>query len=295
MNRSDALTGALVADAAALGLHWLYDQEHLARVASSGSVLFRQPDANVYAGVKGFFAQGGRVAGQLSHYGESARLVGQLYRSNRYSTAAHRASFLQSFGPCGTFCGYADRPTKALIGHMLSSTDDVKDPSGIDDDQMPGLCPVAGAFAGQQSVQAAIKAVQVISTNTQVMDSTQIIYTCLESLLEGVALIDALALAATSGSGDIHRQLQDALSLTPYQPQEAAVQFGLACHVPQGMPVVWHLLNHAESFETAVYDNVLCGGDSCGRAMILGAIAGVAFGVPESLVERMHEGILPAR
>ena len=47
-NRKNALTGALVADAATMGLHWMYDQDHIRKVAETGELLFRQPDANVY-------------------------------------------------------------------------------------------------------------------------------------------------------------------------------------------------------------------------------------------------------
>jgi len=59
----------------------------------------------------------------------------------------------------------------------------------------------------------------------------------------------------------------------------------------QGLPVVWHLLNHDQSFETLVRDNIACGGDSCGRALALGAIAGFCQGVPGILstqVRKVH-------
>ena len=46
-NRHNALTGALVADAATMGLHWMYDQGQIGKIAETGKILFRQPDANV--------------------------------------------------------------------------------------------------------------------------------------------------------------------------------------------------------------------------------------------------------
>lgn len=287
MNRQNALTGTLVADAAALGLHWMYDQQHIACVEATGSVLFRQPDANTYVDVKAFFAQGGRVAGQLSHYGESARLVGELCKAGSYSTAEHRNAFMKAFGPCGTFTGYADRPTKALVLRILSDVDKVVDPSGIDDDQLPGLCPVAGIFAHGLSKDTALSAVQVISTHTDVLDGADILYSCLERLLQGIPLQDALMQTASQDKGALYDLLLEALSMKTYQPLEAATQFGLACHVPQGLPLVWHLLNHADNFEAAVRDNIRCGGDSCGRAMVLGALAGLAFDIPATLHDRM--------
>jgi len=78
LNHRDALSGALVADAASLGLHWLYEPRQITKLEACGNLLFREPDAAVYENQKAFFAQGDRKSGQLSHYGESARLVGQL-------------------------------------------------------------------------------------------------------------------------------------------------------------------------------------------------------------------------
>ena len=286
VDRKNALTGALLSDAAALGLHWLYDQEQIARVETTGSLLFRQPESNIYKEHKGYFAQAGRQSGDLSHYGESARLVGQLCINGEYSTDAHRKSFLAAFGPCGSFNGYADRPTKALIANMLVNADAIDDRSGVDDDQLPGLCPVPGAFAGGLSAQSALSAVQVISTNQQVMQSAGIVFTCLELLSSGMPLRQALEQSALSGTGDVNDLLQQALEKEAYQPLEMAQHFGLACHIPQGMPLAWHLLYHADSFEMAVRDNIRCGGDSCGRSMILGAIAGLSFDIPDSLLRR---------
>lgn len=283
LDRMNALKGALLSDAAALGLHWLYDQEQIARVEATGNILFRQPDINIYEGRKGYFAQGGRRAGNLSHYGESARLVGELCVNGEYSTDAHRKAFFAAFGPCGSFNGYADRPTKALIARMLVDADEIKDPSGVDDDQMPGLCPLPGVFAAGLPVESAFNAVQVISTNKQVMESASIIFTCLELLIGGTPITQALEQSAQSGTGTIHDLLNEAIGQPDYQPLEMAQRFSLACHVPQGMPVAWHLLYHADSFEMAVRDNIRCGGDSCGRSMIIGSIAGLAFDIPERL------------
>jgi len=133
MNRFDALAGALVADAAALGLHWMYDQEQIKVVSQSGDVLFRQPDATVFKDKRGHFAHASRRSGELSHYGESARIVGQLADDGIYDTTQHRQQFFAAFGPCGHFSGYADKPTKALIARMITEGDEISEPSGMDD------------------------------------------------------------------------------------------------------------------------------------------------------------------
>ncbi|ASJ73343.1 ADP-ribosylglycohydrolase family protein [Granulosicoccus antarcticus] len=293
MNRNDALAGALVADAAAMGLHWLYDQEQISTVAASGDLLFRQPDSAVYQGKKGYFAHAARRAGQLSHYGESARIVGQLASEDAYQADTHRQRFLEAFGPCGHYVGYADRPTKTLVARMINEGAEISEPSGMDDNQMPAVCVVAGIFSAAQSADTVRTAAQVISTNEEVVASAAAVYQCLEQVLQGKSLADALSASAEAMTDTVGALMRDALAIEGYQPLETASRFGLACYVEHSMPVVWHLLKHATDFESAVRDNIRCGGDSCGRSMALGAIAGLVFGVPDSLVARMADARVP--
>lgn len=288
----DVINGALVADAAAMGVHWIYDQSHLATLADRGDILFCEPDAANYASVKGYFAHAGRAAGDLSHYGESARLVAQLVGDREYSTDAHREGFMSAFGPCGYFSGYADRPTKALVAKMLLQEDKLDDPSGSDDDQMPALCVVPGLFAADVSLDTTLAAVQVLSINKNAISAAATLYTCLNMLRDGANQHEALTVSAKASGGELCELLLDALSLESYQPLQAAERFGLPCHVQQGLPVVWHLFKHATNFKSVIRDNILCGGDSCGRAMALGALAGSMFGVPDELSARISPGIL---
>ncbi len=286
MKRHDAFTGALVADAAGMGLHWLYDQEQIKLVEATGSLLFRQPDANVFADKRGYFAHAARRAGELSHYGESARIAGAVALGKGYTTSDHRSEFMASFGPCGSYHGYADRPTKVLIARMLLDGDDLAEPSGMDDDQMPGICVVPGLFAADASESLTLDAVKVISTNADVLQAAQAVHSVLSQLVTGVELKTALATAADAFDGEVGESMRQALSMETYEPQQAAQTFGLACYVRHALPLNWYLLNHATDFESTVLDNIRCGGDCCGRSMALGTIAGLAFGVPEELKQK---------
>ncbi len=283
MIRHDAFSGALVADAAAMGLHWLYDQEQIKLIEATGSLLFRQPDATVFEGKRGHFAHAARRTGQLSHYGESARVAGALALGNGYTTAAHQHEFMASFGPCGSYHGYPDRPTKQLIARMILDGDELATPSGMDDDQMPALCVVPGLFAASASESTTLDAAGVISTNADVAQTTKAVYSVLSQLTSGVDLKSALATAAKDVSGEVGTQMREALTIDSYQPLETAQHFGLACYVRHAIPLTWYLLNHASNFESIVLDNIRCGGDCCGRSMALGSIAGLAFGVPAEM------------
>ncbi len=293
MNRNNALAGVLVADAAAMGLHWLYDQEQIQLVEKTGDILFRAPDGNHFKDKRGFFAHAGKRAGDLSHYGESARIVGQLVADGTYTTEAHRQIFLETFGPCGSYAGYADRPTKALVAKMLTDADKLSDPSGMDDNQMPALCSLAGLFAAQLPSDRVKPAVEVISVNADVLSGAHAVYRCMELVAQGVALPQALQRSADATDGPIGDLLQQALTLETDQPLEAATHFGLACYVEHALPVTWYLLRHAVDFESVVRDNIRCGGDCCGRSMALGAIAGLAFDIPATMIARMANARVP--
>ena len=291
-SRQNALTGALVADAATMGLHWMYDQSQIDKVAETGDILFRQPDANVYAEQKAYFAHAAKKVGQNSQYGQSARVVAAAVAlSGKYDTALHRQLFMDTFGPCGSYHGFADRPTKALVAKLILEGDDIADRSGSDDDQLPALCSVPALFAHSQNKEAIEKAVRVTTTNAQALSGAMVLHDCLERLSAGEKIGDALNASAQLADPELTELLSEALAMSAYDPLAAANHFGMPCHMKQGRPVAWHLLKHATDYTSVVRDNIRCGGDSCGRSMAVGSVAGVLFGVPDDLKAKLDQPI----
>ena len=146
---------------------------------------------------------------------------------------------------------------------------------------MPGL------FAVDASIPETMDAVKVISTNEDVLQSSEAVHSVLSQLSTGVELKQALAKATELVKGELGDLMREALAKETYEPLQTAQQFGLACYVKHAMPLNWHLLNHATDFTNTVIDNIRCGGDCCGRSMALGSIAGLAFGVPTELQQQV--------
>ena len=282
--RLNALYGALVADAASMGMHWIYDQEHIKKVEETGDVLFRQPDSNTYEGVKSYFAHAPKRVGEFSQYGASAQVVANVIKQNgNYDVSVHQALFFTTFGPCGSYHGFADRPTKALVARMIIDGDELPDASGSDDDQMPALVSVPALFGNSESVEALVSAVSVTNVHKDAISGARVLNDSLRRIFDGETLSDALRNSANSAETELAALLNESLQHAEYKPLEIAQHFGMACHMKQGLPVVWHLLSHAKDYESVVRDNIRCGGDSCGRSMAVGAIAGLVFGIPESM------------
>ena len=256
----------------------------------SGDLLFRQPDSNVYEGKKAYFAHAAKRSGDYSHYGQSARVAADVIETHgRYSTADHRQMFFDTFGPCGSYHGFADRPTKALVARIIAGGEDIPDLSGSDDDQLPALCCVPALFCDEADNHTVKSAVSVTTINETAISGALVLYNCLSLLRSEVSLDDALLQSADCANSELSGLLKDALNREPYDPKSAANHFGMPCHMTQGLPVAWHLLKHSTDYESVVRDNIRCGGDSCGRAMAVGSVAGLFHGIPDELKRKVRE------
>ena len=116
--------GAFVADAATMGLHWLYDQKRIREVALNAPE-FLEPAAENFAGVPAFFAHATRKAGDLSQYGEQHLVMLQsLAASGEYARADYQARFRAHFGYGGAYVGYIDRPTRDTLDNITAMEKD---------------------------------------------------------------------------------------------------------------------------------------------------------------------------
>src|SRR5687768_8511930 len=117
---STAILGALVADSAALGLHWLYDPARIAEIEAKRGLVFLQPDPADYAGGKGYFAHGRKAPGESSSYGEVCLLMlKHLAKHGSFKRVEYQAEYRAYFGPGGEFVGYIDSPTRLTLGTLL--------------------------------------------------------------------------------------------------------------------------------------------------------------------------------
>ena len=286
--RRAAVLGALVADAAALGLHWIYDAARLRALQQAAPLAFRSPDPASYAGVQGYYAHAGKAAGDLSPYGESCRLMlSHLARwDGVFRRQAYQQEWLACFGPGGTWVGYADRPTRRTVMRLLSCATPEQYPavSGVDDDQLPALECVPALVACHRGdldslMPVVQQAVAVTHDDPVARDAAHACALALQQVVSGAGLAQALANAAAAAGPVLQPLLVEALAMPVLDPQAASARFGMPCHLPQGSPVLFHIALRAGSFQEAVEANILAGGDSCGRSLMLGAFCAAVAAV----------------
>lgn len=283
--RLAAILGALTADAATLGLHWLYDADRLKTLQQQGPLAFRTPDPANYHGVMGFFAHAGKQAGDLSFYGESCRLmlVHLAKTGGNFERQVFQQEWLATFGPGGHWVGYADRPTRLTVVRLLGYTkpDDYPAVTGADDDQLPALECVPAIVASQRAghsrsrdelISTIQQAVAVTHDHPQARDAATVSAIALDEVLAGTPLPQALSRAAQAAGEILQPLLSEALALPVLDAAAAAARFGMPCHLHQGLPLLFHIAHRASGFREAVEANILAGGDSCGRSLMLGAL-----------------------
>lgn len=117
----NALAGGWVADAASLGLHWLYDSPRIAEVAGNQPE-FLEPRADYFDGVFGYFAHGGKKAGDTSHYAAATRVLTDSLLANKgaLSIRDYQRRFRTYFGPGGGWQGFLDNPTRITLENLTS-------------------------------------------------------------------------------------------------------------------------------------------------------------------------------
>jgi len=110
------ILGALVADAATMGLHWIYDQNQIAKIAPDDPA-FVAPDPAHYSGVPGYFAHAARTNGQNSQYGEQLKVMRSALAAGDGAFNAQKfiTAFQAHFGYGGAYVGYIDHATRESL------------------------------------------------------------------------------------------------------------------------------------------------------------------------------------
>lgn len=285
-NNAACLLGALVADAAALGQHWIYDVERIASVTANndGKAAFVAIEAQNYEGVRSYFAHGKREDGMLSQYGVSLRIALQsmIKHNGKFDVPDYQQTYVDTFGAGGTYQGYIDRPTR---GSLENITNEILDPSGVDDDQLPAttrLPAIIVAYKSSDNLAAEIEtAIRVTNTNKDTSAHSQLFANILTRVLEGADVTKALKAGAEETSGALQQSLKDALTTDETNSIAYGEITGRACHLPNATPLMFHILKHSSSYVQAVETNIKAGGDNCGRATMIGAIMAARYGLSE--------------
>ena len=366
IRKKNLVLGALAADAAAMGLHWIYDQDHIAKLAPV-TPEFRPPDAADYAGVPGYFAHPMRVPGNPSQYGEQLLVMLRALEAagGTYDPQSYAAAFRAHFGYGGAYVGYIDHATRntldnfrradeaamqaveslpfaggksvthalvtkamdmrtqhagdaltaafeaeirkfqdddAVVAHgleVLHKIAAVPLPTGAHDMQLPAIAklpPLVARLAAtpEAAFDAAIaSAVRVTSDHPTAAAFGQVAARMMQAAVTTGGLEAVTAAAQSNGTSETDPLIADALARKNEDNRAVTRHFGMACDLAYGVPSALHNVCTADSYTAAVRANIHAGGDSCGRAILVGAVMGAVHGtggdtgIPAGWIDRL--------
>ncbi|HEX5137615.1 MAG TPA: ADP-ribosylglycohydrolase family protein [Planctomycetota bacterium] len=266
----NAILGALVGDAAAMGLHWVYDVDEARR--RGGAAPEFQPPGQYHAR---------RRPGDFTHYGDHAVVVLEsLAERGRLDLDDYKRPMLARFGDRG-YDGYLDKATKWLVATR----------SGADDDQagcFAKLAPILAVYLDDPERDARLDAAfRVTHDNDLAVECGLAAAAAIRAAILGANPHGAVAAAAERG-GEAGRLARAALEAGP-DHLAFAKRAGQACPVGQSLPVALHAALVGPDYAASVRATILAGGDSAGRLLVAGAIRGATDGVPEAWLARVRD------
>jgi ADP-ribosylglycohydrolase len=292
ISKEDRLRGAVwgqfVGDAAALGTHWIYDLAELQRLYPSSVHGFEAPKEGHY--------HFGKQPGDQTHYGDGALvLLESLAREGKFHERAFGRSFVEIFRP-SAYSGYIDLATKGTVENFQAfaksnSADDFDFQHGADDDQLASASRLAALIVRYSNDPELLTVVErttrVCQNNKRTVAYMKFNALLMSQLLGGRDIHTALRRAEEQIvvvepqlSQEIRRKTREALEETRKAVLEATLSFGQACPLPKSFPSSIHvLLKHPDDFESAILATLRAGGDSAGRASMVGAWLGAHLGI----------------
>jgi ADP-ribosylglycohydrolase len=291
--------GQFVGDAATLGTHWIYDLAEQKARYPEGVHGFEAPREGHY--------HFGKRPGDQTHYGDGALVfLESLASEGKFDPSAFGRAFVEKFRP-GVYSGHIDHATKGTLENFddftrVNPVDKFDFQQGADDDQLATASRLAALVVRYKNDPNLIK---LVEQTTRVCQNNHVAIACmkfnallLSQLLDGVDVQSALAYAEENiGSIEpkfgqqIRMQVEQAREFTGKEVTAATLAFGQACPLPQSFPSSVHaLLKHPDNFEEAILAVLCAGGDSAGRAAMVGAWLGAHLGIsaiPESWRRRL--------
>lgn len=286
-----AIWGQFVGDAAALGAHWIYDLDELASKFPSGIEGFETPKPGHY--------HEGKVSGDQTHYGDAALLLLESIAACGEFREADFGLRFEGYFTSPICKSYKDHATRETLEHLVAEPGNYQ--NGADDDQLATvsrLAPVVVFYHDcptAERLDAIRRLTQVTQNNATAIACSSAHAVLLHRLFDGTTFRDAFE--ATRKSADVSCDGSDffefAHMLREMDVITATGRFGQSCPLPQSFPSALHAAwIHHDDFATAVLNTIRAGGDSAGRASMVGAWLGASHGlhgIPDEWLLRLRQ------
>lgn len=273
LNATTMVRASFVADALALGGHWVYNAGVIAKKFGRLDSM-QDPLGKTYHPTK--------KAGDFTHYGDQALvLLESVIRDGRFDLAAFARDWQALFDG---YDGYYDHATKDTIINFKNGKGPEK--SGSESTDFAGAARIAPVVfihhVDRETLVAACRAQTATTHNQQdVVAAAEFLARVLWHVLQGQAPTAAISQVVNDEMDNptIAGWVAQGLDSTGEETLDVIADFGQACAIGMAFPATIHLVARYENdLETALVENVMAGGDSAARGMVVGMLPGAWLG-----------------
>lgn len=283
--RSAMVLASFVADSLALGAHWIYDTNEIDRRFGRVETLLA-PAADAY--------HTGKQRGAFTHYGDQTLVLLE-------SVAASGGFVLEDYARAwrGLFTGYpgyVDKATTATLENLDRGVP--TDQCGSRSSDLGGAARIAPLlYRYHDDREALLEAVRqqtrLTHNNPATLAGAAFIAKAVVEVMAGTDPATAMEQVLEEGVADIDLDIRIRSALDSASKESRAVikQFGQVCGIAAALPGTLHLvLKYQDDLRTALVENVMAGGDSAARGMVVGMLLGAHLGpaaIPETWLADM--------
>jgi ADP-ribosylglycohydrolase len=265
---------SFTADSLALGAHWIYDtaliKQQFGRVE------------NLIKPLKESFHPN-KDLGEFTHYGDQAlRLLESLATGSGFDLDHFATNWQELFDG---YQGYFDKATKTTLDHFAGGKRPQESGSGSTD--LGGAARISPlAYSYQQDLERLIASARAQTAMTHnhphVVDSAEFFARVVWKVLRETPPVSALKQVVEESFNNtlFDKWVTAGVNSAGQGSREAIAGFGQMCDAQAAFPAVVHLIAKYEgNLKEALIENVMAGGDSAARGMIVGMISGAHLGL----------------
>lgn len=277
--RKGLLYGALLGDSFALAPHWIYDTSVIEQNFSQSDSL-EEPTFTSY--------HKGKKKGDFTHYGDqAAHLAHFINDSGGFDIESYKSSWLNFVKVHPMYIDHATKESMTLLDESDALT-------GSHSDDLGGIVSNCAFYLLEKVDEAAmVQRICMTHDNEEVLAVWAFISKVIDKVLQGLKPSDAIEdVMKSSTSKQIRKGYDDAHAQMDNQAVTAIAALGQSCSSKFGLPSSLYLImKYEDNYRAAMKANILAGGDSAARGMVVGMVLGAYCGyeaLPKDWLEDLN-------
>jgi ADP-ribosylglycohydrolase len=268
--RKELVKAVFVADALSFGSHWVYSTDKLKEEYSGIIDEYRDPMSKFHEGKK---------AGDLSHYGEQAfALLKSISENQNFDLKQFRNDWIEHLENNEM---YLDHAMKDSLEKFKESETLI----GAKNHELGGIARSLPIFIEEEISKKEFLDLVHLTHNGEVVDQTaSFVFNVIQEVLAGENYRKAI-----EDQKEINQFVADNFKKIGSKAKIVANadDRGQGCSIEQGFPIVLDVLWNADNLLEALTLNIMAGGDTSPRAMVIAAVMSADAGldsIPKKLI-----------